>query len=144
MVDCIQSDLSEHATIHAIEASLFGLIKLRSLLSHAEVEDTPEMLSCCKDVPYPHFNVILRTKLSQPRMDSAIQSADERCKNRKVPMGWIISPSTTPAQFAEELHKHGYTHVANNSGMAIDLNKIDKLAPPPAAVNIQRPQWRKE
>jgi hypothetical protein len=51
MADSIQSDLSEHATIHAIQASLFGLIKLRSLLSHAEVEDTPEMLSFLRMFP---------------------------------------------------------------------------------------------
>ncbi len=66
-LETILHDLSEQAIIHASEANLFELIKIRGLWSRAMIHDSPEVLSCFTDVPYPHFNVMLREKLAQRR-----------------------------------------------------------------------------
>ena len=102
-IDKILDNFSEPALIQATEANLFELIKNRRQWPRTEVRDDPEMLSCFIDVPYPHFNLLLRAKLSEAQVDSTIQSAIERCIYRTVPMGWLIGPSTTPATLAESL-----------------------------------------
>ncbi len=66
-MESILHDLSEQAIIQASEVNLFELIKIRGLWSRAVIHDSPEVLSCFTDVPYPHFNVMLRAKLTQRR-----------------------------------------------------------------------------
>lgn len=134
----IQNDLSEQAIIYAIEASLIDLIKLRSIWSQAEVADTPEIPYCFTGVPYPHFNVVLRAKLPQGLVDITIHSAIDSCKKNKVPMGWIISPSTHPYTLSDDLVRHGYVLVAENSGMAIDLHNVHAPAHIPDGLIIRR------
>jgi hypothetical protein len=136
-VDIILHDLSEQATIHAVEANLFALIKIRGLWSHTEVIESPELLSCFTSVPFPHFNAKLRAKIPQSQTDSRILSTFECCRTRKVPMGWIIGPSTSPASLADDLLKHGFVHAADNSGMAVDLWQVIVPRREPIGLTIQ-------
>ncbi len=68
-MESILHDLSEQAIIQAIEDNLFELIKIRGLWSRAVIHDSAEVLSCFTDAPYPHFNVMLRAKLTQRRKE---------------------------------------------------------------------------
>ncbi|OGO61842.1 MAG: hypothetical protein A2029_09140 [Chloroflexi bacterium RBG_19FT_COMBO_47_9] len=79
-MDTVLNDLSGQAIIQAIEANLFELIKARNLWSRAEVRDDSEMLSCFTDVPYPHFNVVLRAQLPPEQVVTTIQSVVHKCR----------------------------------------------------------------
>jgi len=128
----ILHDLSEPALVQAIEANLFELIKARSLWLRADLRDEPEWLSCFTDILFPHFNVVLRALLPQGYVDSAIQFAIERCKSRQVPLAWVIGPATSPPTIADSLVAHGFMHMADNPGMAMDLQKMKaQLQAPP-------------
>jgi hypothetical protein len=88
-------------------------------------------LSCFTDVPYPHFNIVLQAQLSPENVDSTIQSILDQCKSRKVPMGWIIGPATSPSTLVNSLVAQGFMYIAGNAGMAVDLQRLnDRLKTP--------------
>jgi hypothetical protein len=36
----------------------------------------------------------------------------------------VVGPSTRPINLADDLRKHGFDHIANNAGMAVNLREV--------------------
>ena len=136
-------DLSASTIVNAIESNLFELIKARSLWPRAEVHDDPELLWSMTDIPYPHFNLAMRTLIPPEQVDAAIQAAMQRGMQRHVPMGWWCGPNSRPATLLENLAANSFMHVVEMPCMAVDLQQLPEPFQTPgssASAKLMTPQ----
>jgi ribosomal protein S18 acetylase RimI-like enzyme len=122
----ILNDMSESAITNAIESNMFELIQSRRAWPRAEVHDDPEYLWCITDIPFPQFNIALRTQLNPEQVDAAIQAAIQRCQQKRVSWAWWCGPSSKPATLRQNLAARGFMPVAEMPCMAVDLNELNE------------------
>jgi len=132
----ILDNLSEAALINAIETNFFELTKFKSLWSHAEVHDDPDLLWCLTDVPDPMFNSVMRAHIAPEKVETTIQAVITRYKKRNVPISWSVTQSTRPSDLGRELIAHGFVFMGEEPGMAVDLKKIDEQFPTPTGLSV--------
>lgn len=131
-------DFSAPAITMAIEANLWAYWSLFGLLPGAELHDEPDLLWVLTDIPIPLFNGVVRTRLAPEAADAAIVTVLHRAASRKVPLMWVVGPTTQPADLGRSLIAHGLLHVGDDPGMAVDLDKVQSSLPPPKALRIER------
>jgi GNAT superfamily N-acetyltransferase len=81
---------------------------------------------------------VLRARLEPGRVDTAIEMAIARYRQRGVPMAWWTGPVTRPADLGERLLAHGLTPEEGLTGMAVDLLTIREDLPTPHDLTIER------
>ena len=140
------SDRSPAAVIPAIEANLSLLWRSYSRLPGAELYDQPDLFWVATDIPFPPFNGVVRARLPAETIVPTITSTLQHFARRRVPMLWLIGPSTQPSDLGSHLSALGLTHMADDPGMAIDLHSLptDLLLPSgftSEAVAADRPDY---
>jgi hypothetical protein len=118
--------------VAAIEENLFALAPRFRLLPGAECGDGDEGLWSVTAIAFPFFNSIFRTRLADPRVETAIDRALERGRARGVPLLWWTGPQTRPADLGRRLEARGFTRDTEAPGMALELARLPRrpLGPP--------------
>ena len=119
-------ELTPTTAVRAIEANLFEFYRLVAAETHAEFYDGPELLWMITDIPFFLFNSTLRAHLSPDTADAEIEAAIARCVSRNVPMLWWTGPATQPANLGAFLMTHGFLHIDDVPGMAVDLQELNE------------------
>ena len=105
--------------LEAIEANLFAY-PLFHAWSRAEGYDGPDLLWAISDIPAALFNSVGRANLGAGAADEAIEGLIARARTKRVPLLWWTSPSSKPADLARRLEGHGFRHVGELPGMALE------------------------
>ncbi len=132
----VVQDLSPTAVIPAIEANLVASWRLFSRLPGAELHDSPDLLWIATAIPFAPFNGVLRTRLLPEVVDSTITATLQHFTRRHVPMLWLVTPSTRPAELGQRLVAHGLVQVVDDPGMALDLHALPEVLPTPAGFTV--------
>jgi ribosomal protein S18 acetylase RimI-like enzyme len=134
----ILQDLSAPALTVAIEENWFEHFRLFRYWSQAEVHDGPDVLWTISDIPFIHFNGVLRAQLAPENVEATIEAATSRCRSRNVPLLWLIGPATRPANLGAYLEAHGVNHAWDSIGMAADLLALNEDLPAPPSLTIEQ------
>jgi len=92
------------------------------------VYDGPDMFWTLTDAPFSLLNSVLRARLAPAEADSAIEAAIARCVRRRVPMHWLVGPTTTPANLGQSLAAHGFARGETHPCMAVSLPALEESA----------------
>lgn len=117
-------DCSFPAVIPAIEANLGSLWRSYSHIPGAELSDQPDLFWIATDIPFPPFNGVVRARLQPETITPRVTTTVQHFARRHVPMLWLVGPSTQPADLGAHLIRLGLTHMADDPGMAIDLQTL--------------------
>lgn len=103
-----------------------------------EIYDGPDMFWSITDVPIALPNAIVRAQLTPGNVDGAIEAAKIRAKARNVPLLWYTSQYTRPDDLGEKLITHGFAHVWDMIGMALDLQTLSENPQTPPGLSIEQ------
>ncbi|MBD2034120.1 GNAT family N-acetyltransferase [Leptolyngbya sp. FACHB-321] len=117
----ILKNFSESALIEAIEANFVETFSQLGRTSQGQVYESVELLWYTTKVPFPFYNIVIRTHLSADEVDRKIFEIMAHFKVRQLPMFWFICLSASPASLRRLLESYGLIHVEDVPGMAIDL-----------------------
>jgi ribosomal protein S18 acetylase RimI-like enzyme len=78
--------------------------------------------------PAGFFNCVVRANLLD---DAPIEAFQARLRARGVPGTWHLGPSMRPLDLPRRLLEHGFEHVGDDSGMALDLADLPSADAPP-------------
>jgi GNAT superfamily N-acetyltransferase len=134
----ILKDLSTPSLISAIEGNLFELNAAYRKWPRAEVYDEAEILWSLTDIPFPHFNNIMRAKIGPERIEAVIEKILAQAVVRNIPLLWWTGPTTRPADLGRHLERHGFVNEGQVPGMAVDLANLNEDVPMPAGLRLER------
>jgi ribosomal protein S18 acetylase RimI-like enzyme len=104
------------------------------------IHKDPELTWFLIGVPFPGFNRIVHARFEANDLDAKIEAALAPFKSRGVPMLWHIGPSAQPSNLGERLLAHGFTHTAEEPGMAADLSALEGDQSLPPGLSIEQVQ----
>lgn len=127
------NDLSTSSLLKAMEENVRqAWIHLGRGLG-AVVHEEPEVSWFLSKHPFHLANGIVQTHCSE----SAVEEQLERFIAYRIPMTWLVGPSTQPAGLGACLEQHGWMGEAA-PGMALDLHSLDKWPASPPKLRILR------
>jgi GNAT superfamily N-acetyltransferase len=108
--------------VDAIEENQLALTRLLgSSTPGAEVHERDGVLWIESDIPHPLANAVLRARVDAHPAE-AVQSALAPFARRRVPMCWIVGPSSSPPDLPVYLRRAGLTAGGMQTGMAADIS----------------------
>ena len=119
-------DFSAQALTRAVEANFEEFFRSFSCLPSVEVSDTAEMFRFCTGVPIWIVNGVMRSRLTEVDLEARIKETMDYFRSRHLPMMWLVSPSTQPADLGHHLEAHSLTHLGTIPGMAADLQSLPR------------------
>lgn len=117
----ILEDFSIPSLLHAMERNVHEAWIRLALGLGAEVYDEPDALWFLTGLPFHLANGIVRTSLHTDMIEKRIKEFTAH----RVPMAWLIGPSTQPADLGIRLEQHGWM-LEEAPGMAVDLHILDE------------------
>jgi GNAT superfamily N-acetyltransferase len=123
--------------IEAIEANMFDFWRLIGRSPQVDLYDGPDMIRLTCDVPTLYLNNVLRVQLSPGNIDTEIKKTLSHFKLKGLPVRWMMSPSTQPADLGDHLEAHGLVHVTDFPGMAVQLTELNEVLRTPIDFSIE-------
>lgn len=121
------TDLSEPALIAAVEGNMEETLKAMGQSSVAELYEDGDTACLITNIPFPPFNQVFRTHLSEDRIDARIEEITERFKSRNLPGLWLVKPSAQPDDLGQHLEECGWRREDGGmAGMAVDLSTLQE------------------
>ena len=108
---------------HAVEANLFSLFQQLKAWPRIDVREDGECVWTISDLPFPLFNSVMRARVGDERLDALIESRQQACRDRRVPMLWWTGPSPAPPDLGDRLNLAGF-FIEPAFGMTADLNAL--------------------
>jgi len=132
----VLTDFTDSNLMGANEANQQEVYGLLACLPDADVLDSPQMLRICTGVPHPIVNGVIRTQWGPAGLEDQIETTLDYFRSRQVPMMWMVTPSSRPANLASCLQAHGLMLGGTMPGMGIDLQILPDSLPLPPEVTI--------
>ena len=128
---------TEEELIRAIETSYYDDISaLCTGIPGSFCRKEPDMIIYFTGLPIPLFNGILGPRFSSRGLSKRAESAMSYFKSKRVPMRWVLGPSSAPSGLEGFLLEKGMISEPTIPGMAIDL-KVVENEPLPSGLEIQ-------
>ena len=92
-------------------------------------------------LPYPRYNVILRTIVDKTRIGHTIREVSRQYKELNLPFQWEVGPSSQPMELGVQLQKNGLNLVEEVYGMAVEPERVRiEIKPKITIEQISEPQ----
>jgi ribosomal protein S18 acetylase RimI-like enzyme len=133
-------DTSTESLIEAIVLNNREIARLFAGAPGVEVDLAGDVGWFISGVPYPLFNMVLKTDLQTDRVDEMITDTLARFQRRNLPFLWIVDPSSRPHDLGERLKVAGLRHGGDSPGMAVNLDSLsfDSAVPPDLTIHAVR------
>lgn len=133
----ILEKLADDEVAVAIEDGLVEVCRNWDVWPGVEFREEAGLQWISSDVPYPLFNAVLRTRLTGGRAGETIDRLAAGARGRGLPLAWLVSPLTEPADMGERLVEKGFQHGPVTIGMAADLDAIEWSEMAPANLVVE-------
>ena len=132
--------LSERAAIDALETNLWSMWSAFGVADGASLIDTPELFAFETPVARIPYNAVMRTNVESgldARIEQLIDDRINSCRDRNVPLVWLVNPTASPADLRARLNERNLVHIEDLLGMVGDITDIgDVPADMPDGVEV--------
>lgn len=125
MADVLRGGSADEV-IAAIEANWRACVAAFGRAPSVVIRDDAELFWFLTGLPDATFNSIMYANLAPERIDTAVAELRTLRAAYRVPMNWVIGPTSRPLDLAEQLVARGFTHRRDLTPMTRSL-----LAPLP-------------
>jgi GNAT superfamily N-acetyltransferase len=133
----ILTDLSATSLTAAIEDNALALSRAFGRSPYVDLHQDDGLIWFETDVPFATFNGVVRTRLSPEAAPARIGGLVEHFRARSLPMHWMVSESSRPANLEDLLEGQGLCLASRQAAMAADLEAIDDEQPELPNVEIR-------
>jgi GNAT superfamily N-acetyltransferase len=127
MMKDILVDLSSPALVKAIEANLHAHIPLFGRMPRSTIWEEPGLKAVITALD-PSECHVYQSQFQPKEVETRIKQVVERFRSQGcLPMYWQVCSSTLPVNMGEYLEKCGFQLFARPPGMAVDLQKLERI-----------------
>ena len=139
-MDTVMKDFSVSSVVDAMETNAQeAWIRFARVLG-ATVYDELFMLWFFSGILFHLANGIVNAHFPEDHLEELLDERLQQLSDKKVPMSWLIGPSTRPVDLGSRLEAFGWVLGDEAPGMAIELKTMDEDYPAPSSLNIERIQ----
>jgi len=102
------------------------------------VRDEGHILRIESDVPHPYVNRVLWARVPAPLADQTVQEVVSTYRSRRVPLNWMVGPSSAPVDLGDHLLSAGLIRERDEVGMAVDLAALPEELDMPTGLAVHR------
>ena len=137
-MDTMLKDFSVSSVINAMELNAHEAWICFAHVLGAAVYDEPHLLWFFSGYPFHLTNGIVNARFPENRLEENLDERLQQLATKKVPMAWLIGPSTLPVDLGSRLQGHGWILGDEAPGMAIELQSLDESFSSPLSLSIER------
>jgi len=130
------SGFDTEALIHEIELNLWETWSNFGRGPGCALHDEGDALWFETPIPIVPYNVILKFQVER-NINQRIDELISHFIRRKVPLLWIVPPSSLPLDLPDRLQKRGLLHIEIVPGMVRDLVDLPQVPPLPEGVEVR-------
>jgi GNAT superfamily N-acetyltransferase len=127
---------SKEEVIHQVELNLWETWANFGRGPGCILHDESDALWFETPIPVIPYNTVLKFQVERD-VDVRIDSLVNRYAERKVPMLWVVHPSSSPQDLCERLQQRGLQEIEIAPCMARSLKKLPEAPPQPTGVEIR-------
>lgn len=128
----VPRDAAPETVIDAVERNWRASVRTFGLAPTTVLSDDPDLSWYVTGLPDAAFNSIMYANLAPERVDAAIDELFRLRETYGVPMGWLVGPTSRPANLAARLQARGLRHGVTLTPMTLALATIQ---PEPVSVS---------
>jgi len=130
--------LSNRELIPAIETTYYELLAvLQTSIPGGFWRRESDMIIYYSGLPVPLLNGILGPRFAAENMSRKVESAMSHFRSMRMPMRWLLGPSSSPQDLGELLSSQGLKQGWAIPGMVLDLESVNR-EPLPKGFEIQQ------
>lgn len=119
-------DISNEDLVPAIETTYYELLAvLQTSIPRGFLRREPDMLIYRSGLRVPLLNGVLGPRFTSENASGRVESAMSHFRGERIPMRWLLGPSSTPRDLGELLSDQGMKRGRALPGMALDLRAVD-------------------
>lgn len=88
-------------------------------------------------VPFPLFNGVIETYLSDDDADNLISHVMDIFKKAELPMIWSVTPLSRPLDLGRRLEAIGLKHAVDSPSMAVDIKRLPAKLEKESGISVQ-------
>jgi len=125
--DHTMGELSVGELVPAIESTYYELLAVLQTSNPGGVlRMEPDMIVYCSGLLVPLLNGVLGPRFTVENMFARVESAMSHFKGRRMPMRWLLGPSSSPPGLGDLLSKQGLKQGWAIPGMVLELGTVDR------------------
>lgn len=122
----ILRDLSKQLVMEAMVANNLDFIGLFKNAPDVRASFEGDVAWFLTGIPFPLFNGVFRTNLTNDRADFVISEILGKFQERNMPMIWSVTPDSRPRDLGKRLEAHGLRHGGDLPSIAVDLFAVSE------------------
>jgi GNAT superfamily N-acetyltransferase len=136
LMESILHDLSNESLVQAIEEDVYALGDIIAERCNLERGRTEAFEWVCRPGSiWP--NHVYRIHFAENSVDDGLRQAIGEIAAGRLPQTWILGPSARPAGLERLLRAQEFTEVVPWAGMAMDLERLQRLGVPPNGFSVR-------
>lgn len=100
--------------------------------------DERDALRTESEIAHPYLNRVFLARFPASVVDQRIQEVLANYRSRKVPVGWMVGPSSKPPDLGSRLLRAGLIRGREEAGMAMDLATLPEQVAMPKGLVVDR------
>ena len=120
-----------------IHSNWIELLRYWGNVPSVKIQDDNRVLRIDLGPDFGGWNCVSHLDVAPREADRMIEESISYFRSYKRPFLWYVTPSTRPRDLAGRLESHGFTHVADNPGMAADIEELADGPPMPSGFSLE-------
>ncbi len=140
----IVKDFSQQTLTQAIAANMLERSIAQGQCKDVELYKEDGLTWIVSGLPIAFSNQVCDTQINEENADTVIEKTINFFREKNLPFGWLLGPTTTPQNLGGYLLKHGIGYEGETPGMSFDLSKLDSECAMPDGLKLVRISNRDE
>jgi ribosomal protein S18 acetylase RimI-like enzyme len=134
----LPGDAPDAAVVTALEQNWRACVREFDLAPETSIRDDAEMFWYMTGLPDAAFNSVMYANLTPERIDAAVDEVRALRRRHRVPMNWLIGPTSRPTNLPSQLRARGFSYIADLVPLTLKLADLRPGPPPPDGLTIER------
>ncbi len=137
-VPALPGDAPDADVVAALERNWRACVREFGHAPATRLRDDDELFWYVTGLPDAAFNSVMYANLGPDRIDAAVDEIKALRRQHRVPMNWLIGPTSRPTNLPSQLRARGFQYIADLVPLTLKLADLRPGSSPRAVLTVER------